>query len=159
MLFIGAGFFGMLLMVPSELEYVVNEDINVPASEVFKGINDPEDMVKWMTGLKSVKQVKGDGPGVHSEYDLFYPQDMIMHRTTNVYDLDSRIVNNGEVKDFFNRIDDYTIKALDSSKTRISWKVKMKSLNMGSRMILKAEDTHKNNTAENLTALKTYLEK
>ena len=158
MLFIAAGFYGMILLAPTELEYQVNEDINAPISEVYDAIISPGAMTKWMKGLESVKQTKGAEAGLGSEYDLYYPQEMVMHRVVTVHEAPFRIANEGLVKDFFSRIDDYTLEALDSNTTRVSWRVKMTSLDMKSRMIMKAENSHKANTAANLTSLKKLLE-
>ena len=158
MLFIAAGFYGMILLAPTEIEYQVNEDINAPIDEVFDAINNPAKMTKWMKGLESVKQTKGAEPAKGSEFDLFYPKEMIMHRITNIYEVPNRIANEGTVKDFFSRADDYTLEALDSNKTRISQRVIMTSLDMKSRMIMKAKDAHKKNTSTNLAALKKLLE-
>jgi carbon monoxide dehydrogenase subunit G len=156
MLFVAAGFYGMILLAPSELEYQVNEDIQAPIEEVFEAISSPDMMTKWMKGLESVKGAEIE---LSAEYDLYYPQEMIMHRVVKVYEDPTRIVNEGIVKEFFSRLDDYTLEAIDSNKTRVSWRVKMTSLDMKSRMIMKAEDSHKTNTAANLTALKEYLKK
>jgi hypothetical protein len=158
LLFIAAGFYGMILLAPTEIEYQVNEDISAPIGEVFDAINNPNKMTKWMKGLESAKQTKGTEASVASEYNLYYPQEMVMHREVNVYEAPVRVAHEGVVKDFFSRIDDYTLEALDSNKTRISQRVKMTSLDMKSRMIMKAEDSHKKNTADNLTALKKMLE-
>lgn len=158
MLFVAAGFYGMILLAPSELEYRVNEDIQAPIEEVFEAISSPDMMTKWMKGLESVKQTRGAETELSAEYDLYYPQEMIMHRVVKVYENPTRIVNEGIVKEFFSRVDDYTLEAIDSNKTRISWRVKMTSLDMKSRMIMKAEESHKTNTAANLTALKKLLE-
>ncbi|MFY9282377.1 MAG: hypothetical protein WAO92_10295, partial [Bacteroidia bacterium] len=70
----------------------------------------------------------------------------------------TRLAVVGDVPDFFSRTDDYTLEVLDSNHTRISVMVKMKALSMGSRMMLRTEETHKINTATNLSALKKYIE-
>lgn len=159
MLFIAAGFYGLIGLSPSEIQFRVNEDVNAPIDEAYNALHEVKVMPKWMYALEGVKQTQGDGLSATSEYDLFYPNGMTMHRTVNLCDTFTKLAVTGDVPDFFSRTDDYTLEALDSNRTRISVMVKMKALSLGSRLMLRTSETHKKNTATNLTALKGYLEK
>ena len=158
MLFIAAGFYGLILLSPSEITFQVNDDVSAPIQSAFQALHEPQALPNWMHGLDIAKQTKGDGVSIESEYDLFYPKEMVMHRVITVCDTFARLALVGDVPDFFSRTDDYTLEVLDSNHTRISVMVKMKALSMGSRMMLRTEETHKINTANNLSALKKYIE-
>lgn len=158
-LFVAAAFYGMILLSPSHIDFRVNEDINVPIGEVYEGILNPKTWQNWTEGIENVKQIKGDGFSVGSVAEVYFPQDMIMTRTLRVATSNEQLVLYGEVKDFFSKTETYTLEALDSGTTRVSCTVKMKALKNKSKMILKAEETHRNNMAQSLIALKIFLEK
>jgi carbon monoxide dehydrogenase subunit G len=159
MLFIAAGFYGMILLSPSQITFQVNEDIQAPPSQVYDAIANPQRMTHWMHGLEGAKQTKGEQIAVGSEYDLFYPKGMTMHRAITSADTFTKITVDGTVTDFFRRADDYTLEQIDTGTTRVSVQVTMTALGMKSKMIMRAEETHKKNTADNLSKLKAYLEK
>lgn len=158
MLFVAAGFYGMILLSPEEIDFRVNEDINAPIDEVYQGIANPQTWSKWVEGIEQVKQRKGDGFSQGSETDVYFPQEMIMNRTLRLAEQNDQIVLHGEVVDFFSKTESYKLEALDSNTTRVSCTVNMRALKNKSRMVMRAKETHVANMAKSLTALKNYLE-
>lgn len=159
MLFVAAGFYGMILLSPEEIDFRVNEDINAQIGDVYKGIANPQTWNKWVEGVEKVKQLKGDGFTQGSEADVYFPQEMIMTRTLRLAEQNEQLVLHGEVVDFFSKTESYKLEALDSNTTRVSCTVKMRALKNKSRMVMRAKDTHIANMAKSLTALKDYLER
>lgn len=158
MLFVAAAYLGMVWMAPSSISFQVNEDINASNEVVYKALYNEGEMTEWMHGLKAAKQTRGEGMSIASEYQLHYPDNMIMNRTVTQCIPNSRLSFKGEVTDFFTRADDYSLQELDSNHTRISCKVEMKSLSLKSKLMLIAKETHQKNTSSNLASLKSYLE-
>lgn len=158
LLFVAAAYFGMILLAPSEVSFQVNEDINAPIEEVYTTYTTAEDMGKWMKGVKQVKTVPGkDKPTV----DIYYEGkgEMIMRHTALVGNAPSEYSCTNEVKDFFKRDEQARFEVVDSTTTRVKLKVKITALSTRMKLFMYAEDTHKNNMATNLSALKTLLEK
>ncbi|MFB1002514.1 MAG: SRPBCC family protein [Bacteroidia bacterium] len=157
-LFVAAGFYGMILLSPSEIEFRVNEDISTPIDEVYKGITNPQTWGKWVEGVERVKQKKGDGFSQGSVSDVFFPQEMMMTKELRLAEVNKQIVLHGVVIDFFSKTESYILEVLDSNTTRVSCSIKMKALKNKSKMIMRAKETHTQNMAKNLTSLKNYLE-
>tara|TARA_B110000879_G_C11181757_1_gene518833 strand:+ start:3391 stop:3900 length:510 start_codon:yes stop_codon:yes gene_type:complete len=157
-LFVAAGFYGMILLSPSEIEFRVNEDISAPIDEVYKGITNPQTWGKWVEGVERVKQKKGDGFSQGSVSDVFFPQKMMMTKELRLAEVNKQIVLHGVVIDFFSKTESYILEVLDSNTTRVSCSIKMKALKNKSKMIMRAKETHTQNMAKNLTSLKNYLE-
>mgnify|MGYP006117541623 FL=1 len=157
-LFVAAGFYGMILLSPSEIEFRVNEDISAPIDEVYKGITNPQTWGKWVEGVERVKQKKGDGFSQGSVSDVFFPQEMMMTKELRLAEVNKQIVLHGVVIDFFSKTESYILEVLDSNTTRVSCSIKMKALKNKSKMIMRAKETHTQNMAKNLTSLKNYLE-
>ncbi|MDB9883122.1 SRPBCC family protein [Bacteroidia bacterium] len=161
LLFLVAGFFGMIWMAPSEVSFQVNEDINAPITEVFDATTNPQKLSKWIAGVNTVKQVKGDGSAKGSAYDLFFEGEgnMIMRQTVNVFEPNKLYAYKGIVEDFMEVVSSTEYEALDSNSTRIFTKVSIRPLSQKMKMFMHAKETHKKNSAANFTRLKKYLEK
>lgn len=158
LLFVASGFYGMIILSPSEIEFRVNEDINAPVDEVYKGVINPQTWAKWVEGVERVKQKKGNGFSQGSVSEVFFPQEMMMTKELRLAEVNKQIVLHGVVIDFFSKTESYTLEVLDSSTTRVSCSVNMKALKNKSKMIMRAKETHTQNMANNLTSLKNYLE-
>ena len=156
--FVAAGFYGMIVLSPSEIEFRVNEDINAPIDKVYKGLISPQTWGKWVEGVESVKQKKGDGFSQGSVSEVFFPQEMMMTKELRTAELNKQVVLHGIVIDFFSKTESYTLQVLDSNTTRVSCSVKMKAIKNKSKMVMQAKETHSQNMAKNLNSLKNYLE-
>ncbi|MEN8732860.1 MAG: SRPBCC family protein [Bacteroidia bacterium] len=157
LLFVAAGFYGMILLSPSEINFRVNEDVQAPIAEVYDAIANPSRWKKWMMNIQKIEQVKGDGLLQGSVTEVHYPQEMVLTRTLTLAEPNQQVVLDGIVKDFYQKVESYKLEALDSNTTRISCNVKMVALKTRSKMVLQVEETHVKNMAEALTSLKTYL--
>lgn len=157
-IFVAAGFYGMILLSPSEIEFRVNEDIEAPVETVYKGIINPQTWGNWVEGIVRVNPKKGDGFSQGSVSEVFFPQDMMMTKELRRAEINKEVVLHGVVIDFFSKTESYTLEVLDSNTTRVSCIVKMKALKNKSKMIMRAKETHTQNMAKNLTSLKNYLE-
>ena len=161
LLFAGAAIAGMIFMAPSEITFQVNEDFNAPVSEVFDGISNSDVMPKWINGVKSVKQTKGDGAAVGSIYDMFHKGEgnMVMSREITTCDVDQAYGFIDNVPDFMERVSKTTFEQLDSTHTRISTKVTMKALGVKMKLFMYNDETHIKNAKDDYIRLKEYLEK
>ena len=159
--FVGVAFAGMLLMAPSEVAFQVNEDINAPISEVYDAITNHNKMAKWINGVESTKQTKGDGCAIGSEYDLFFQGDggMVLNHKVNTAETNKMYAYTGTVKDFFKMTSVTEFEALDSATTRIQSKVTMEPLSNKFKLFMYAKDTHIKNAKDNYTRLQDFLAK
>ena len=160
LLFLAAGFYGVIWMAPSEVSFQVNEDIHAPITEVFDATTNPHKLSKWITGVNTVKQVKGDLASKGSEYDLYFEGEgnMIMRQTVNVFEANKLYAYKGVVEDFMEVISSTEYEALDSNSTRIFTTVSIRPLSQKMKMFMYAKETHKKNSAANYNRLKEYLE-
>lgn len=161
MLFLVAAVAGLIVLSPEEVAFQVNEDVNAPIAEVFDATTNPARLSKWMNGVKSVKQLRGNGAAVGAEYDLYFEGEgnMVITHKVNVLDHNEQYSYTGTVVDFMKVNSNTTYEALDSTTTRISTKVSMKPLSVKMKMFMYMEDTHRKNAANNYNSLKDYLEK
>lgn len=161
MLFIAAGFYGMLLLAPSEVNVQVNKDINAPIDAVYAALSDHKHFPEWIRGVKSTRQLSGDGPGNRAEYSVAFEGqgNMVMKHKTTVYEPHNQYAYIGTVDDFMEVNSNTTLEALDSNSTRISTKLTIKALSNKMKMFMYADETHRKNAADNYVRLKEYLEK
>lgn len=161
MLFLGAGYFGMIWMAPSEVSLQVNEDIEAPIGEVFSAVTDYTVFPKWINGVQAAKQVKGNTAEEGAEYQLNFKGEgkMVMNHKVTVLETNSRYAYTGTVKNFMEVLSNTTLEVVDSNTTRVKTKLTLKPLSNRMKMFMYADETHKRNAAANLNRLKEYVEK
>ena len=161
LLFIGAGYFGMIWMAPEEVSVQVNEDINAPISQVFVAATDYQTFPKWINGVQAAKQLAGDGAEVGSEYELNYKGEgkMVMNHKVTALEANSLYAYVGTVVDFMQVNSSTAFESLDSTHTRVKTTLTLKPLSNRMKMFMYADETHKKNAASNLTELKEFIEK
>ena len=159
LLFAGAAVVGMIFMAPSEVSFQVNEDFDAPVSEVYDAITNHQKMTKWMNGVESAKQTKGDGCAEGSEYDLFFKGEgaMVLNHKVNAAETNASYAYTGTVKDFFKMTNSSAFEALDSNRTRVQTKIKMEPLSNKFKLFMYAEETHIKNAKDNYIRLQEYL--
>ena len=161
MLFLGAGYFGMIWMAPEKVSVQVNEDINASVSQVFEAATDYHTFPKWINGVQAAKQVSGDGAEVGSEYELNFKGEgkMVMNHKVTALETNSSYAYVGTVVDFMQVNSSTSFESLDSTRTRVKTTLTLEPLSNRMKMFMYADETHKKNAASNLTALKEFIEK
>jgi len=157
-LFLTLAFVGMILLAPSEVTVQVNEDIKAPVNVVFESHSNYSHFSKWINGVKSAKQTKGDGISVGSEYEVLFEDDKVLIHTPTLIENNKRYAYTAEVADFFNLSSNTIFEALDTNSTRVMTKLSLSPSSWKMKMFMYFEKTHRQNAANNLTSLKNYLE-
>ena len=158
--FLFAGFGGLVLLSPSEIEYTVNKDINAPLNECWETMTNFNEATNWIAGLTTVQQIKGSDCAEGSEYKLTYGEDenaMVMNVRITVFDPQKQLASRGTVENFLDKQSVTTFQLVDSTTTRLSTRVKMKALSFRMKLFMNNQKSFKQAEAENLDNLQSYI--
>ena len=147
-------------MAPSELTFQVNEDFDAPIDKVFSSMTDPLLLAQWVDGVDDVRTGSDHVLEVGEKFQVFYQGEnsMVMDKVVLSFQPNESYSTNGEIKDFFEWNERIQFQSLDTVHTRISTFVTIKSLSNKSRLFMYAEETHKQNVANNYIKLKSLIE-
>ena len=155
-----ASYFGLIFMAPSELTFQVNEDFDAPVDKVFSSMTDPLLLPQWVDGVDDVSTGSGHVLEVGGKFQVFYQGEnsMVMDKVVLSLQPNETYSTHGVIKDFFEWNERIQFQSLDTVHTRISTFVTIKSLSNKSRLFMYAEETHKQNVANNYIKLKSLIE-
>ena len=147
-------------MAPSELTFQVNEDFDAPIDKVFSLMTDPLLMPQWVNGVDDVRIGSDHVLEVGEKFQVFYQGEnsMVMDKVVLSLQPNETYSTHGVIKDFFEWNERIQFQSLDTVHTRISTFVTIKSLSNKSRLFMYAEETHKQNVANNYIKLKSLIE-
>jgi uncharacterized protein YndB with AHSA1/START domain len=147
-------------MAPSELTFQVNEDFDAPIDKVFSLMTDPLLMPQWVNGVDDVRIGSDHVLEVGEKFQVFYQGEnsMVMDKVVLSLQPNETYSTHGVIKDFFEWNERIQFQSLDTVHTRISTFVTLKSLSNKSRLFMYAEETHKQNVANNYIKLKSLIE-
>ena len=147
-------------MAPSELTFQVNEDFDAPIDKVFSLMTDPLLMPQWVNGVDDVRIGSDHVLEVGEKFQVFYQGEnsMVMDKVVLSLQPNETYSTHGVIKDFFEWNERIQFQSLDTVHTRVSTFVTIKSLSNKSRLFMYAEETHKQNVANNYIKLKSLIE-
>jgi len=160
-LFIGAGYYGLVFMAPKSIEFQVNEDFDAPIDKVFQMVANPAKLTQWNSTMDKVTYGGKYPLMVGDKYEIYFKGDqpLILSRTVQGFDQNQRLVTHGIIPNYFVWNEDIRFEALDSTHTRIFTKITLKSESLRTRLLMYAKETHEKNVSQNYQKLKKVLKR
>ena len=118
-LFVVAGLFGLMLMAPKQVTFVVSQDVNAPISETWSYTMNPDNLPQWIDGLSKIEHKSGEFNAVGSKTAFIYnegKEDMTMIETITVYEPEKQFAFKGEVEDMMTVVSNNEFKVIKGCK-------------------------------------------